>query len=260
MLPDVATTYASSTLVVFVYMLTVFAIAIVRRDNSIVDVAWGPGFALIAATTFLLHSVSHSRMVLLVVLVALWGTRLAAHIFFRNKGKGEDFRYAAWRRSWGRMFYVRSFFFIYMLQGFLMLIIGYPIVLVGSIDQPALNFVDWIGAGVWFLGFGFEADGDYQLLLFKKNEANRGKVLRSGLWKYTRHPNYFGEAVLWWGLFLIASSSPHGWTAIISPLVITFLLLRISGVTMLEKKYSDNPEYEEYKRTTNAFFPWFPRR
>ncbi len=260
MAPDFLLTYGYAALAVLLYMVAVFVIATLLKDNSIVDIAWGPGFLLIALASLAVQTTSPPRSLLLLVLVAVWAFRLAGHIFARSRGKGEDYRYAAWRRDWGKMFYLKSFFFIFMLQGFLMLIIGYPIVFVASTEQPGLNLLDWAGVAVWCVGFAVETIGDYQLFMFKRNQANKGKIMRSGIWRYTRHPNYIGEAVLWWGVFLIALSAPWGWTTIVSPVTITFLLLRVSGVAMLEKKYSSNPEYEEYKRTTNAFIPWFPRR
>ena len=246
--------------VVFLYMTFVFILALVKKDNSIVDVAWGIGFILVALLNFFLDSTFTFRSVLVTGLVIVWGTRLAVHIYLRNRGKGEDFRYAQWRKDWGKAVVWRSFFQIFMLQGFLLLIISCPIMLVNQSEAGGLTALDIAGVAVWLIGFLFEALGDYQLRAFKKKPENKGKIMSQGLWRYTRHPNYFGEVSCWWGIFLIALSIEKGWTAVISPLVITFLLLRVSGVTMLEKKYAGNEEFLEYARRTSPFIPWFPKK
>lgn len=251
--------FVAAAVAVFIYMTAVFLIAQLIKDNSIVDVAWGPGFILVALTTLLMRPGVEVRHILVIGLVTAWGLRLAAHIFIRNRGRGEDFRYAKWRRDWGRWFVPRSFLQIFMLQGLFMLIIASPIVLVNRSAEKGLTILDGLGILLWLTGFFFEAVGDHQLKKFKQKPENRGKIMTSGLWKYTRHPNYFGEAALWWGIFLIALNVPGGWAAVISPLTIGFLLLRVSGVTMLEKKYAGNEEYAAYARRTSAFFPWFPK-
>lgn len=206
--------------------------------------------------TFFLSGEITLRSVMVTCLVAVWGSRLAVYILIRHRGKGEDFRYARWRNEWGKWFILRSFFQIFMLQGLLLLIISYPVILVNHSSGEGLGLLDYIGILVWLIGFFFEAVGDYQLSRFKKKSENKGKIMTEGLWRYTRHPNYFGEAVMWWGIFLIALSVRYGWTSVISPIVITFLLLRVSGVIMLEKKYEDNEAYAAYTRRTNAFLPW----
>jgi steroid 5-alpha reductase family enzyme len=245
---------------VFVYMTAVFLIAILAKDNSIVDVGWGPGFILVAVVTFFLRPGFEARHVLITVLVLIWGLRLATHIFLRNWGRGEDFRYAKWRKDWGRWFIPRSFFQVFMLQGIFMLLISSPTILVNRSRERGLTMLDALGGLVWLTGFLFEAVGDYQLKRFKQKPESRGKIMAAGLWKYTRHPNYFGEAVLWWGIWLVALSVDSGWAAIISPLTISFLLLKVSGVAMLEKKYAGNEEFAAYARRTSPFFPWFPKK
>ena len=244
---------------VFVYMIAVFLIAVLAKDNSIVDVAWGPGFILVAVVTFWLRPGFEARHLLITLLVAIWGLRLAIHIFLRNWGRGEDFRYAKWRKDWGRWFIPRSFFQVFMLQGIFMLIISSPLVLVNRSPESGLTLLDALGGILWFIGFLFEAVGDYQLKRFKQKPESKGKIMTTGLWKYARHPNYFGEATLWWGIWLIALSVDSGWAAIISPLTISFLLLKVSGVKMLEKKYAGNEEFAAYARRTSPFFPWFPK-
>jgi steroid 5-alpha reductase family enzyme len=245
---------------VFVYMTAVFLIAILAKDNSIVDVGWGPGFILVAVVTFFLRPGFEARHVLITVLVLIWGLRLATHIFLRNWGRGEDFRYAKWRKDWGRWFIPRSFFQVFMLQGIFMLLISSPTILVNRSRERGLTMLDALGGLVWLTGFLFEAVGDYQLKRFKQKPESRGKIMTAGLWKYTRHPNYFGEAALWWGIWLVALSVDSGWAAIISPLTISFLLLKVSGVAMLEKKYAGNEEFAAYARRTSPFFPWFPKK
>lgn len=249
-----------SAAAVFVYMAVIFVVALFKKDNSIVDIAWGLGFILVALLTFFLDGEFAGRHIFVTVLVLIWGTRLAVHIFFRNKGRGEDFRYAQWRREWGKWFLLRSFFQIFMLQGLLLLVIASPIILTNHSRERGISYLDLVGVVLWITGFFFEATGDFQLSRFKRDPGNKGKIMKSGLWKFTRHPNYFGEAVMWWGIFLIALSVKFGWTVIISPLLITLLLLRVSGVTMLEKKYVGNKEFAEYAKKTSAFFPWFPKK
>jgi steroid 5-alpha reductase family enzyme len=146
-----------------------------------------------------------------------------------------------------------------MLQGLLLLIIAYPVMLINHSKEAGIVFLDILGLIIWLEGFFFEAVGDYQLLKFKRKAENKGKIMTQGVWRYTRHPNYYGETAMWWGIFLIALSVRNGWTAFVSPLLITFLLLKVSGITMLEKKYVGNKEFEEYAKRTRAFFPWFSK-
>jgi len=248
-----------SAVFIFLYMSVIFCVALVKKDNSIVDIAWGVGFICVALLTFFLKEGFTARHLIVSGLILIWGMRLALHIALRKKGKGEDYRYAKWREDWGRWFVLRSYFQIFMLQGIFLFVIALPIILVNFSMRETLTLVDILGVGVWCIGFFFEAVGDYQLRRFKKNPASKGKIMTTGLWIYTRHPNYFGEVVLWWGIFLIALSVDNGWLAVLSPLTITFLLLRISGVTMLEKKYKGNPEFDAYAQRTNVFFPWLPK-
>jgi len=245
---------------IFLFMTVVFCLALIKKDNSIVDIAWGLGFIGVTILTFFLKEGWTTRHILVSGLVLIWGTRLAIHIVIRNRGRGEDFRYAKWRHDWGRWFILRSYFQIFMLQGAFLFIIALPIMLVNFSGREDLTAIDFLGIGVWCIGFFFEAVGDYQLRQFKKRPENNGKIITTGLWRYTRHPNYFGEVVLWWGIFLLALSVKNGWIAVLSPLLLSFLILRVSGVTMLEKKYSGNAEFEAYAKRTNAFFPWFPKK
>jgi len=252
--------FLQAVVIVFIYFFLFFLVAQVIRNNSIVDMGWGAGFVLVALATLFIQGAYMERNLLLVLLITIWGGRLTYYIVRRNWGKPEDFRYAKWRREWGRWLVPRAFLQVFMLQGLLMLIIGYPIILVNANPQPGLNIIDYLGLAVWIIGFYFESVSDKQMAEFKKDPANKGHIIKTGLWKYSRHPNYFGEATMWWGIFLLSLSVPLGWSAIISPLTITLMLLYVSGVPMLEKKYKDNPEFQKYAKVTSKFFPWFPKK
>jgi steroid 5-alpha reductase family enzyme len=257
-----ASVFLSCAALVAVYMTAWFVVALVRKDNSVADIAWGLGFVLIAAVTLLRRGDWAPRPVLATALVFMWGLRLAVHILHRNRKRGEDPRYAEWRRKWGRSFVWRSYLQVFLLQGLFLLLIGSAVILINrSVDAGLrpLGFLDAAGTAVWAAGFLFEAVGDAQLARFKRDPANRGKIMDRGLWKYSRHPNYFGESLMWWGIFLLALNVSGGWATLVSPVLITFLLVRVSGVPMLEKKYSGNAEFQAYARRTSVLVPWFPK-
>ena len=234
--------------------------SLLHKNASIMDIFWGLGFVLIAWLTFTVTPQGYlPRRQLVAVLVTIWGLRLALHIGVRNWGKPEDFRYAKWRKENGASWWWVSFFKVFLLQGLLMWIISAPIIAAQTSGFPAiLTPLDYIGALIWTFGLLFESIGDLQLTRFKGDDSNRGKLLTTGLWKYTRHPNYFGEAVLWWGFYVIALVAGSWWT-IFSPIIMTFLLMKVSGVAMLERTMKLKPGYEVYMARTNAFIPWFPR-
>ncbi|HDP67758.1 MAG TPA: DUF1295 domain-containing protein [Candidatus Marinimicrobia bacterium] len=244
---------------IWIYMSLFFLLAVIKEDNSIADIGWGLGFVIITIIA-LLQGTSPGMRGIVYLLVILWGLRLSIHIYLRNRGRGEDYRYAKWRQEWGKWLLPRSYFQIFILQGLLMIIIAYPVILIASAPREPLGTAGILGTLLWLLGFYFEVMGDLQLLRFKKDPDNKGKIIQTGLWRYTRHPNYFGEVVMWWGIFLLALPVQSGWTAVISPLLITYLLLKVSGVPMLEKKYAGNVQFELYKQRTCAFFPWFPKK
>lgn len=247
--------YLISALYIFIFMNFMYLLALRLKDNSIVDIGWGIGFIIVSLAMLFDRGTFYPRQLLITALVILWGLRLALYIFMRNKGKGEDFRYKQWRNEWGKTIYWRSYLQVFMLQGAIMFVIALPLMQVNASNSSELLPADFIGAAVWLIGFLFEAVGDGQMMRFKNNPANKGKIMRYGLWKYTRHPNYFGEALLWWGIFIIAAGAGNIFISVISPVALTYLLLRVSGVAMLEKKYTGNPEYDEYIRTTSSFVP-----
>ena len=258
-----AANFLTAALLLIGYMSCMFIIGLKARDNSLVDIAYGPAFVFACWGTWLLNGdlTFHFRSLLLLVLLALWGVRLGLHIGLRHRGRGEDFRYRKFREDWGDTIIWRSFLQIYMLQGAVVLIVASPILLTTAAPGGGtLVWSDLLGILLFSLGFFFEAVSDWQLTVFKRGGANKGKIIMHGLWRFSRHPNYFGEATLWWGIFFVGLAGPYGLYGIISPLAIAFLLLKVSGIPMLEVKYQGNPEFEAYKARTNAFFPWFERK
>ncbi len=234
--------------------LATWIASVARRDASLADRVWGLGFVVVA-WVIALRSVAADWLV--VLLVSIWGLRLAAHITVRNWGHGEDRRYRAMRERNGSGWWWTSLFWVFGLQALLCVIIALPLAV--AIPNPHSGWLRTVGLVVWAIGFAFESIGDWQLVQFARDPANRDRVLDTGLWRYTRHPNYFGEVVLWWGLWLIAVGAGGWWTAI-GPVVITVLLLRVSGVTLLEADITGRrPGYAEYVRRTSAFVPRPPR-
>jgi steroid 5-alpha reductase family enzyme len=257
---DLLQTIGISALLALIIMTFVWMLSLVKKDMSIVDWFWGLGF--IAITMHFAYRLDdlQPKQFLVSYLVTLWGLRLAIHIFIRNRGKGEDPRYQAFRANWKENTWWISFFKVFMLQGVLMLVISLSVINIMYDSGDYLSKINQLGIVIWLLGWFFESTADYQLLKFKKNPANKGKVMDSGLWRYTRHPNYFGEVCVWWGMFLISIGSGYWYVSILSPLLITFLLLKVSGVTLLEKRYEGNDKYAEYKRKTSTFFPLPPKK
>ncbi|CAM3885526.1 DUF1295 domain-containing protein [Mesobacillus thioparans] len=246
---------------IFIFMVSMFIIAQLIKDNSIVDIGWGLGFVIIAFVSYFASEGENTiRQTIVLTLVSLWGIRLFLHLLIRSIGRGEDFRYANFRKQWGKNVRVIAFFRVFMMQGAIMLLLAYPIVLVNVADASGLDIFAGIGILLWSIGFLFQSIGDYQLERFKKRKKHKEEVLKSGLWRYSRHPNYFGEAAMWWGIFLIVLGVQNGWTAFFSAAFINLLLLKVSGVPFLDKRYAGNAEYQLYKQETNLFIPWFPKK
>ncbi|MCF8001194.1 MAG: DUF1295 domain-containing protein [Halanaerobiales bacterium] len=251
--------FVSTLLFILAYFIVFFIIAVIKKNNSVVDIGWGLGFVLASYFVLLNTGNFNFRSIIVTLFVTIWGLRLSYHIYQRNKGKEEDFRYAKWRENWN-YFYIRSFFQIFILQGLLLFLIVSSVININSHAVVSLTIFDFIGIVIWVIGFTFEALGDKQLrdYISKPESEKDGHIMTEGLWKYTRHPNYFGEATMWWGIFIIGLSIPGSWIFIISPITITYLLLFVSGVPLLEEKYADDEEFQEYAKRTNKFFPWFP--
>ena len=258
MATDLTLIAASGFFVVLGSMTLLWLISLRLKDASIVDPFWGPGFAIASITYYLVDGRYPDRGTLVLGLVTLWAARLGYHLYVRNRREGEDPRYAAMRKARGKQFPLISLFTIFWFQAFLLWVISLPIL--GSIaSQAPLGFFDILGVVVFLIGLTIESIADKQLALFRAVPTNKGHVLDTGLWRYSRHPNYFGEAVLWWGLYLIAVSAAAYW-AIVGPILITFLLLRFSGVPMLEEGLSvSRPGYSEYIKRTSSFLPWPPK-
>lgn len=255
------TLYLTIGLVILILMILLWLLSLKLKDASIVDIFWGTGFVITFWVAYLLVQNSSARILLLGGLVTLWGLRLSIHIYQRNHNKPEDFRYAKWREENGTSWWWKSFFKVFLLQGILLWIIAAPLI-ASQVSTPnpfKCECTDYTGVALWLVGFMFEAGGDYQLKKFKENPNNKGKLLTTGYWSVTRHPNYFGDAAQWWGFYLIAFSAGAGWT-IFSPIIMTYVLLKISGVAMLEKTLKETkPDYADYIARTSAFIPWFPK-
>jgi steroid 5-alpha reductase family enzyme len=249
----------SSWFLVMAFMFLVFILAQILKDNSIIDIAWGLGFVLVAWFLFFFYPPAYPRKVILLLLVSIWGIRLAAYIFLRRRGKAEDFRYRAFRTKWKRYFFLKMFFKIFMFQGILLTVISIPVILVSGSEPSPLGIFDYSGMLVFGVGFLFEAIADHQKSVFKRLPENSGRLMTRGLWRFSRHPNYFGESLLWWGIWILSLSVPTGWIGIISPALLTYLLVFVSGIPMLEKSYAGRPDFIEYKARTSVFIPWFPR-
>lgn len=243
-----------SALIVFIYMTGVYCIALYKKDNSIVDIAWGLGFVVLAYAILLRTPVWTARQLLVTVLITIWGLRLSWHIGARHVTQGEDPRYVRMRKKF-KYPKLQSFFYIFMLQGVVMLVIAYPLILINAYSPTGLTLLDLVGLAVWMGGFALEFIADDQLKRFLAQPEYKGQVMTQGVWRYSRHPNYFGESIMWWGIFLIAYSVPHGITALVSPLLITYLLRFVSGVPLAEKQMKKLKGFAAYKRKTNIFVP-----
>lgn len=240
-------------------VVSLWIFSLLLNDTSIVDIFWGPGFVVVAWVTMGLTGFELDRSWLLVAMATIWGLRLGIYLALRNIGKGEDRRYTAMREKFGPSFRWTSLFIVFLLQGAIMWLVALPLQF-GIPGDGSLGWLDFVGLAVWATGLFFESVGDFQMARFKSDPANRGKVFDRGLWRYTRHPNYFGDFLVWWGLFLVAFAAGAPWWTIFSPLAMSFLLIRVSGVRLLESSLKARTEgYRDYIERTSAFFPMPPR-
>lgn len=239
------------------YLTMMLIIVQMKKDNSIGNFTWGGGVLLITLITFWLGNHT-TRSLLITILISLWAFRLILYLFLRYK-KGADPRFVAWQQQWGKYALLISFWWIFMMNGIMMSIMSVPSVLINRSMLSDVYMLDLVGLLMWIIGFCCEFLADQQLYVFMKNPANKGKIMTQGLWNYSRHPNYFGEIVMWWGIFCLALSVPFGFLAIVAPITITILLLFFTGVPMLERVFENNLEYQDYKKHTSMLIPWFKK-
>ena len=253
--------YVKGFFLIFSLMSTLWVVSVILKNVSIVDMFWGMGFVMVNTFYFFNTETTPAKLILL-ILVAVWGLRLSFYLAWRNIGKPEDFRYQEFRKKYGeKNYWWISFFQTFLLQGILMGIISLPLLGVNMYaTSKSLNFLDYLGILVWAIGFIFEAVGDNQLARFKKDTKNKGKVLDTGFWHYTRHPNYFGDSAVWWGFGILCLSAGSYWL-VAGSVIMTLLIIKVSGVALLEKSMKDQkPEYIAYIQKTNSFIPWFPKK
>ncbi len=239
-----------------------FVISFVKRRNDLADIAWGLGFVMIVLITSFFSYPLNDKATLIAILIVIWGLRLSFHIYLRNKDKSEDYRYEQMKKGWGNNFFLKTYIEVFLLQGIFMLLISLPAVY--AIFYRRLfeqnDYVVLLGLLLWIIGFSFEVISDWQLTKFRKTKS-KGEILQTGLWKYSRHPNYFGEVLLWWGIYLFANTNtPYSILLLISPILISFLIIKVSGIPLLEKKMNENPAYSPYKEKTSIFIPWPPKK
>lgn len=245
--------------VIAIYIGIWYIVSLLAKRMDVIDIAWGLGFLTVVITGVVQRGAIDMRMGVTAVLVAIWAIRLASHLLRRVRSHPEDGRYHAWRIAWGKYASIRSLVQVFLLQGALLLVISSSVAVIMARSEAPIGWLDIVGLVVWLIGFLFEVVGDRQLQQFVARPENRGKLMTSGLWKYSRHPNYFGEFTMWWGIWLISLSVVGGAWTILAPLTITVLLRYVSGVPLLEKKYTGNPEWEIYQKKTSVLIPLPPR-
>jgi steroid 5-alpha reductase family enzyme len=254
--------YIHGLMVIIAFMSLLWIISVILKNASIVDLFWGFGFVLSSGYYFMSTEGFSPRKLILMILVFIWGMRLSIYLTWRNYGKGEDFRYREFRKKYGeKRYWWISFFQVFILQGILMWLISAPLLGAQYYDGgKSLNILDIAGIALWITGFMFEAGGDWQLAVFKANPSNKGKVLDSGFWRYTRHPNYFGDSAIWWGYGLICLAA-GSYLPLLGSVLMTLVIIRVSGVALLEKSLKEQkPEYRAYVEKTSSFIPWFPKK
>ena len=236
----------SSLILIWVYMTLWYLFSLLKKRNDIADTAWGIGFVVLSLFCFLLNPSLKPLISFLLILV--WGSRLSWHIYQRNKNKPQDYRYQQFKKY--------AYFKVFLTQGFLLILISFSFIF----SQGNFNWVNFLGILIWIFGFTFEATADAQLKKFISDPKNKGKIMKTGLWAYSRHPNYFGESLLWWGIYLLNLNFSQNWWTIIGPITITFLVTKVSGIPLLEKKMALNPEFQKYQKQVSVFIPWFPKK
>jgi steroid 5-alpha reductase family enzyme len=247
-----------SLLVILFSQHLVFGFAAWRRRNDFADIAWGLGFVVVGCFNWFLTPSPSPRGDLVLALVTLWGVRLMQHIGSRVASHGEDARYQAMRKGWGDHQAWNSYVKVFMLQGALLAVVSLPVIFGVSLASSPWRWTDLLGAALFLFGLAVETISDRQLARFVRTKKP-GQIMQTGLWKYSRHPNYFGEILLWWALAVIVCAT-GAWIAAVGPLMITALILKVSGIPMIENRYAGNPDFERYKKRTSAFFLWFPKK
>lgn len=245
-----------------VYLICMFVVVNIKKDMSLGNFSWGPAVLLLTLYSFFIFGSNNSRQIVITALIFLWCVRLTAFVFIRYK-KGADPRYVAWLAQWKHPLFAffMSLGWIVILNGGFSLMMASPAIAVNfSVIQPSMRYLDILGLIAWLIGFYCETVSDYQLYVFSHNPLNKGKVCDQGLWRYSRHPNYFGEILMWWGIYLIALNVPYGWLTIICPLAISTTLLFVTGIPWNEKAMENNPAYQEYKKQTSILIPWFVKK
>jgi len=250
-----------SLVLILTFTTGVFILALIKKDNSLMDLFYGPAIASSALVTLILSPSEQTAGVLVSLLILVWAARLSIRLYFVKKGKGEDGRYAKWREEWslkGTWYVVlRSWLQVFLLQGLIMAVVVLPATLLHAATAQVPPLFMYMGVFVWLIGFAFETIADMQLDSFLRNTQNKGKIMTRGLFRYSRRPNYFGETLMWWGLAIIAA--PVSLLAFVSPLLITYVVVWVTG-PLLERGWENNPEYQAYKKRTSYFVPWLPKR
>lgn len=234
-------------LTIFIFMNLFYFLSLKFKRKDIADIAWGLGFLIVSVFNLFVSRDFQQTKIILTFLIFLWSLRLTIYIYLRNKNKKEDFRYKNFKNS---------YFSVFLFQGILMFLVSLPATLYNRFDG-GVSFYGFFGLLIWVVGFYFETVGDLEMYFFKKDLRNKGEILRDGLWKYTRHPNYFGEITMWWGIWILTVGSTYWYLGLMGPITISYLILKVSGIPLLEKKYEGNVEFEKYKKVTPIFFPKF---
>ncbi len=254
--------YIKTALLLWVHFTISFIVGQVKHNNGLQDIFWGLGFFVAAVFSYFYGGFETINGLVVTVLVSIWGLRLSYYLFKRNWDAPEDRRYVDMRKGWkekGKNVYLTAYLNVYMFQMLLLFIVVQPVLLVNTRPGNGLNLLNYLGIALWIVGFYFQVVGDSQLKTFLSQPENKGKLMTEGLWAYTRHPNYFGEATMWWGIFLITIVEPFSLLGVIGPAFITYLLLFVSGVPLLENKYEGRPDFERWKKKTSKFIPMPPK-